>query len=100
MQLMLDQESTAKIQELVINAVNSAVKNAKDERPYLNRQQMAKYMGVSPDTITHWANMGMPVATLSDGRKLYGKKTVTEWLKDHERSKGQNKKAPTIPIME
>lgn len=84
MQVILDQEQQKQIQELINAGIAKAVKQATDQRPYLTRAGIAKYMGVSPDTITHWANMGMPVAVLSDGRKLYGKESITQWLKTKE----------------
>ena len=44
----------------------------------------------------------MPVAIIG-GRKLYGKQSITQWLKDHEmpsqKSKEQTKKPLTIGVV-
>ncbi|MCM1514671.1 MAG: terminase small subunit [Anaeroplasma bactoclasticum] len=97
MQIILDQEQQNEIQNLIISAVNKAVKNATNQRPYLTRKGIAEYFGVSPDTITHWASLGMPVATLEDGRKLYSKRSITEWLESKEGDKSkQHQKSPQL----
>lgn len=66
------------------------VKTIKDTlnhpKPYLNRREIAKYFGVADSTISYWATLGMPVAVI-DGRKLYGKESITEWLKSKEQRK-------------
>lgn len=87
MKIILDDEQQKQIQDLIISSVNKAVKNATNQRPYLTRKGIAQYFGVSPDTITHWAGLGMPVAILEDGRKLYGKQSITNWLKSKEQPK-------------
>jgi len=38
-----------------------------------------------PSTISYWATLGMPVADI-DGRKLYGKQSITDWLKSKEKT--------------
>lgn len=68
---------------------DTIVKTIKDTlnhpRPYLNRSEIAKYFGVAPSTISYWATLGMPVAVI-DGRKLYGKQSITDWLKSKEKT--------------
>ena len=46
---------------------------------------LAKYFGVAPSTITYWASLGMPVAVI-DGRKLYGKQSITKWIQSKEKT--------------
>jgi hypothetical protein len=69
---------------------DTIVKTIKDTlnhpNPYLNRREIAKYFGVADSTISYWATLGMPVAVI-DGRKLYGKESITEWLKSKEQTK-------------
>lgn len=88
MEIRLDAEQQAQIKELVLDAVKDAIKQAttNDSKPYLNRKEIAKYFGVADSTITYWASLGMPVANI-DGRKLYGKQSITEWLASHEQAK-------------
>lgn len=85
MKIILDQQQVTMIQSLVLDAVNDGIKQATNKRPYLNRKDIARYFGVAQSTITLWASLGMPVSII-DGRKLYGKKSITQWLKDHEKS--------------
>ena len=87
MQLVLDDAQIAEIKQIVFSVV------------YLNRRDIAKYFGVSESTISYWASLGMPVAVV-DGRKLYGKQSITQWLKSHEtRSQEQTKKPVTIGVV-
>lgn len=62
-------------------------------KPYLNRKETAKYFGVAESTIRYWATLGMPVAII-DGRKLYGKQSITNWLKSKEKPEKEHKKSP------
>ena len=72
------------LKPLIVTTVQDAIKQSKsDSRPYLNRKEMAKYLGVAQSTVGVWVKQGMPFAVI-DGRKLYGKQTVNQWLKDHE----------------
>lgn len=102
MQISLDQEQIAEIKTLVSSVVKNGIKQATSARPYLNQIGIAKYFGVSPTTIGYWSKLGMPVAIV-DGRKLYGKQSITEWLKAHEmssqRSKEPNKKPVTMRLV-
>ena len=80
----LDENQETEIKTYVLNVVRDAIKQATtSSKPYLNRKEIAKYFGVADSTITYWASLGMPVANI-DGRKLYGKQSITNWLKDHE----------------
>lgn len=109
MNVSLDDEQASKIKEefiaLVFPMIRDAIKKATvNPRPYLNRKDMAIYLGVSESTIGIWVKHGMPVAVI-DGRKLYGKQTVTQWLKDHEKTvetssqHKENKKPATIAVV-
>lgn len=72
------------LKPLIVTTVQDAIKQSKsDSRPYLNRKEIAKYLGVAQSTVGVWVKQGMPFAVI-DGRKLYGKQTVNQWLKDHE----------------
>lgn len=71
----------------IINLVKTSIKEAVDNqaKPYLNRKEIAKYFGVADSTISYWVTLGMPVAVI-DGRKLYGKQSITNWLKSKEKA--------------
>ena len=102
MQVTLDDKQTAEIKTLVFSIVKDGIQQVTNTRPYLNRKDIAKYFGVAESTIGHWAKLGMPVAVIG-GRKLYGKQSITQWLKDHEmpsqKPKHQTKKPLTIGVV-
>ena len=102
MQVTLDDKQTAEIKTLIFSTIKDGIKQATNNRPYLNRKDIAKYFGVADSTISYWAKLGMPVAIIG-GRKLYGKQSITQWLKDHEmpyqKSKEQTKKPLTIGVV-
>lgn len=99
MQLVLDDTQIAEIKQMVFGVVKDSIKQVETQRPYLNRKGIAKYFGVAESTISYWASLGMPVAVV-DGRKLYGKQSITQWLKSHEtRSQEQTKKPVTIGVV-
>ena len=93
MEFKLDETQETEIKTYVLDVVKDAIKQATTtSKPYLNRKEIAKYFGVAESTISYWASLGMPVAVI-DGRKLYGKQSITNWLKSHEMpSQRQNKK--------
>ena len=93
MQFVLDDEQIAEIRKIVFSVVQDSIKQVENERPYLNRKDIAKYFGVAESTISYWATLGMPVAII-DGRKLYGKASITEWLKNHEVPSQRQKNKP------
>ncbi|MCI1290300.1 MAG: DNA-binding protein [Lactobacillus sp.] len=96
MQIALDQEQVLAIENLVCAAVKNGIKQATNQKPYLNRRNIAKYFGIADSTISYWATLGMPVAII-DGRKMYGKKSITDWLKAHEHSTSSNSKPQKKP---
>ena len=86
MEFKLDENQEKEIKTYVLNAVKDAIKQATTtSKPYLNRKEIAKYFGVADSTISYWATLGMPVAVI-DGRKLYGKQSITNWLKSKEKA--------------
>lgn len=97
MELVLDDAQIAQIRNTVFSVVSDSIKQAEQTRPYLNRKDIAKYFGVAESTIRNWASLGMPVAIIN-GRKMYGKQSITRWIESHETSKEQTKKPTTIGV--
>ncbi|MCP9330465.1 terminase small subunit [Lactobacillus kefiranofaciens] len=102
MKISLDDEQVAQIKTLIFSTVQKGIQQTVNTRPYLNRKEIAKYFGVAESTITFWVSLGMPVAVI-DGRKLYGKQSITAWLKAHEmpsqKAIEQTKKPLTIGVV-
>ena len=97
MQFVLDDEQITEIKKAVFAVVQDSIKQVENQRPYLNRKDIAKYFGVAESTIRNWASLGMPVAIIN-GRKMYGKQSITRWIESHETSKEQTKKPTTIGV--
>lgn len=100
MDFKLDQTDQQQIKTMIFSTIQDAINElGSSSHPYLNRKEIAKYFGVADSTISYWASLGMPVAVI-DGRKLYGKQSITQWLKDHEqpsmKHQEQRKKLATI----
>lgn len=84
MEFKLDDQQKNEIQTYIVGVIKDAIKQGADsERPYVTRKEAAKYFGVSAGTLSYWTSLGMPVAVV-DGRKLYGKESITKWLASHE----------------
>lgn len=94
---MLDQDQEQEIKKYLFNLVKESFEGMHlepESRPYLNRNQIAAFFGVSPNTIDIWVRAGAPVAVI-EGRKFYGKErkeSLTNWLKQHEEPKESTKK--------
>lgn len=95
MEFKLDDQQKHEMTETMVDLLNDAIKRVRDkERPYLNKTEASKYFDVAPATLSKWASLGMPVANI-DGYKLYGKESITNWLK----SKEQTKKPSTMHVV-
>ena len=72
----------------IYTTVTDAIKKARQEeqhaKPYLNKKEMAKWLGVSTDTVCRFIRNGLPVADV-DGMQLIGKETAINFLKEHEK---------------
>lgn len=94
MQIMLDQDQEQEIKKYLFNLVKESFEGMHlepESRPYLNRNQIAAFFGVSPNTIDIWVRAGAPVAVI-EGRKFYGKESLTNWLKQARGTQREHKK--------
>ncbi|WP_290032802.1 helix-turn-helix domain-containing protein [Ligilactobacillus cholophilus] len=86
-QVVLDEQQRKELSNDIYNTVKNAISKAKQEeqhaKPYLNKKEMAKWLGVSTDTIYKFIRNGLPVANI-DGMQLIGKETIINFLKEHE----------------
>lgn len=86
-QIVLDQtqkeELGKDIYMTVTNAINKARQEEQHAKPYLNKKEMAQWLGVSVDTVNKFIHNGLPVANIG-GMKLIGKETTIKFLKEHE----------------
>ena len=87
-QIILDQTQKEELGKDIYTTVTDAIKKARQEeqhaKPYLNKKEMAKWLGVSTDTVYRFIRNGLPVADV-DGMQLIGKETAINFLKEHEK---------------
>ncbi|MBP2058952.1 hypothetical protein J2Z60_002143 [Lactobacillus colini] len=85
LELKLDKQQELEITNK-IDALMNRINKIEFNKPYLNKTEASKYFDVAPATLSKWATLGMPVAVI-DGYKLYGKESITNWLKSKEQTK-------------
>lgn len=69
--------------ELLLEQVNEIRQDEMKSRPYLNKKDMAAWLGVSKNTLDKFIKAGLKVSDIN-GSQLIGKQTALEFLKDHE----------------
>ena len=69
--------------ELLLEQVNEIRQDEMKSRPYLNKKDMAAWLGVSKHTLDKFIKAGLKVSDIN-GSQLIGKQTALEFLKDHE----------------
>ena len=87
--VLLTDEQQKELNDVVYNTLTDAIHKARQEeqhaKPYLNKTEMSKWLGISMGTLNNFIHNGLPVANI-DGTKLIGKETALQFLKDHEES--------------
>lgn len=86
-QIVLDEQQRKELSNDIYTTVKDAIRQAREEeqcaKPYLNKKEMAKWLGVSTDTIYKLIKRGLPVTKI-DGMQLIGKEAMINFLKQHE----------------
>ena len=87
-QIVLDQTQKEELSKDIYTTVTDAIEKARQKeqraKPYLNKKDIAKWLGVSTDTIYRFIRNGLPVSDV-DGIQLIGKETAINFLKEHEK---------------
>lgn len=87
--VLLTDEQQAELNHVVYDTMTDAIKKARKEeqhaKPYLNKTEMSKWLGINVGTLNKFILNGLPVANI-DGTKMIGKETALKFLKDHEKS--------------
>lgn len=86
-QIVLDQTQKEELSKDVYTIITDAIYKARKEeqhaKPYLNKKEMSKWLGINVGTLNKFILNGLPVANI-DGTKMIGKETALKFLKDHE----------------
>lgn len=83
-QVMLSEEQTESLKMFVFDLTKEAISEAKHmagmDKPFLKQGEMAKWLGISVNTLKKLeVQEGLPSVTI-DGLKLYSKEEVTKFL--------------------
>ncbi|WP_050571797.1 helix-turn-helix domain-containing protein [Bacillus cereus] len=77
----LNEQLKAEVHSTIMQAVESAKREAGFDKRFLKKVEMAKWCGVSYKTFNEWCNRGLPTILL-DGVTLYSKDQVSNWLEE------------------
>lgn len=87
--VLLSDEQRKELYNDTYNIMADAIRKARQEeqhaKPYLNKTEMSKWLGINVGTLNKFILNGLPVANI-DGTKMIGKETALQFLKDHEES--------------
>lgn len=78
---LLDRLSSDLVNELIDERIE------KEQAPYLNKKEFAKWAGYAPNTINKFIAEGLPVATV-DSIKAIGKQSYIDFMKSKEIQRG------------
>ncbi|SDB47218.1 DNA binding domain-containing protein, excisionase family [Streptococcus henryi] len=83
MQVMLAEEQTLEIQQMIGELIKSEIKNARKsvgaDSPFLNKRQTCDYLGISNNTLDLWISMGLPYIKIGKSIR-FNKDSVNQWM--------------------
>ncbi|AIM25779.1 hypothetical protein QQG09_09475 [Melissococcus plutonius] len=86
-QVMLTDEQSASLKEYIFNITKESIKEARQDsgldKPFLKQGMMAKYLGISVNTLKKLETYGLKSVTI-DGLKLYSKEETIKFLLQYQ----------------
>lgn len=86
-QVMLTSEQSASLKEYIYNITKESIEEVKREagldKPFLKQNAMAKYLGISVNTLKKLETYGLKSVTI-DGLKLYSKEEAVKFLLQYQ----------------
>lgn len=86
-QIVLDRTQKEELSKDVYATITDAIAKIRKEeqytKPYLNKKEISKWLGINIGTLNKFIHNGLPVANI-DGTKMIGKETALKFLRDHE----------------
>lgn len=87
-QVTLSDEQSASLKQFIFNITKDSIEEAKRvaglDKPFLKQNEMAKYLGISVNTLKKLERMGLKSITI-DGLKLYSKEEASKFLLEHQK---------------
>ena len=86
MQVILPDEQIHQIQLLLSNLIKKEIREQLDksgiDSPYLNKQQVCNYLGISNNTLDSWIVKGLPKIKIGKTIRFH-KNSIDRWLNDN-----------------
>lgn len=87
-QVTLSDEQSAELKQYIFSITKDSIEEAKRvaglDKPFLKQNEMAKYLGISVNTLKKLERMGLKSITI-DGLKLYSKEEAAKFLLKHQK---------------
>ena len=87
-QVMLSDEQAASLKEYVFEITKEAMAEAKNvanvDKDFLKKGEMAKWLGISYNSLSKLESMGLPVIQI-DGLIFFSKEETKNWLMNHQK---------------
>lgn len=86
MQVILPDEQIHQIQLLLSNLIQKEIEQQLEQSglssPYLNKQQVCEYLGISNNTLDAWIQKGLPAIKIGKTIRFH-KESIDLWLIAH-----------------
>lgn len=87
-QVTLSDEQSASLKQYIFSITKDSIEEAKRvaglDKPFLKQNEMAKYLGISVNTLKKLERIGLKSITI-DGLKLYSKEEAASFLLQHQK---------------
>lgn len=87
-QVMLTEEQSASLKQYIFELTKDSIEEAKRvaglDKPFLKQNEMAKYLGISVNSLKKLETYGLPSITI-DGLRLYSKEEAVKFLLEHQK---------------
>ncbi|MGX7058372.1 DNA-binding protein [Vagococcus humatus] len=88
LQVFLSEEQSKDLQKYVFELTKESIEEAKKmaglDRPFLKQNEMAKYLGISINSLRKLETYGLPSIQI-DGLKFYSKEEATKFLLSYQK---------------
>ncbi|MFV0560731.1 MAG: hypothetical protein ACK5NA_08445 [Enterococcus sp.] len=87
-QVMLSDEQSASLKQYIFEITKEAMAEAKNvaniDKDFLKKGEMAKWLGISYNSLSKFEKLGMPVFQI-DGLVFFSKEETKKWLMNHQK---------------
>ncbi|MDT2638652.1 DNA-binding protein [Enterococcus dongliensis] len=88
LQVMLSDEQAASLKQYVFELTKESIAEAKKvaglDKPFLKQNEMAKYLGISVNSLRKLESYGLKTIAI-DGLRLYSKEEAVKFLLEHQK---------------